>query len=69
MKAIRNSVHLMGNLGKEVELRTFSTGMKKHLPPWQPPNFIKNWLKHPMAQPDGAKTAENMGSNCQKVIQ
>lgn len=29
MKAIRNSVHLLGNLGKDVEVLTFGTGMKK----------------------------------------
>lgn len=42
MKAIRNSVHLMGNLGKEVELRTFSTGMKKASTTLATTEFYKN---------------------------
>lgn len=29
MKAIRNSVHLLGNLGKDVEILTFGSNMKK----------------------------------------
>ncbi|MBP6397198.1 MAG: single-stranded DNA-binding protein [Saprospiraceae bacterium] len=29
MKAIRNSVHLLGNLGKDVEMLTFGSNMKK----------------------------------------
>ncbi len=42
MKAIRNSVHLLGNLGKEVELRTFSTGMKKATTTLATSEYYKN---------------------------
>jgi len=72
MKAIRNSVHLMGNLGKEVDLRTFSTGMKKASTTLATTEFYKNQKGELVKNTQWhnliawGKTAENMGSQLAK---
>lgn len=42
MRALRNSVQLIGNTGKEVELKTFDSGSKKASVSFATTNYYKN---------------------------